>query len=51
MSKNNIRKLKCSGECVEDNVKFLHPLSFQKQLHKDKKNKLCPTNSFLKWKE
>lgn len=47
MSKNNIRKLKCSGDCIENNESTLHPLTLQKIINNTNKN-ICPINTFTK---
>lgn len=51
MSKNNIRTIKCSGECLKENKKSIHPLTLQVIYHNDKDKQMCPTNNFLKNKE
>jgi len=50
MSKNNIRTIKCSGECVKQDTKFLHPLTLGivNKTEPDKDKHMCPTNIFLK---
>ena len=50
MSKNNIRTIKCSGECVKEGTTFLHPLTLGivNITDPDKDKRICPTNIFLK---
>lgn len=52
MSKNNIRTIKCSGECLKENKKTIHPLTLQVSSHLGKDFKhMCPINAFTKNKE
>ena len=51
MSKNNIRTIKCSGECLEEKKKSIHPLTLQVIYHNDKDKQICATNNFLKNKD
>ena len=48
MSKNNVRKLKCTSQCISENEKsILHPLVVG--LYEGQKNKnICTTNSIVK---
>lgn len=48
MSKNNVRKLKCTSQCISENEEsILHPLVLG--LYDGQKNKnICTTNSILK---
>lgn len=49
MSKNNIRKLKCSSECVKEKDEFLHPISIFPVINQDKEKK-CASNNLKDFK-
>ena len=50
MSKNNIRKIKCSGNCIKDGETTLHPTNLVIMGNSHKNKKYCPTNHYIEEK-
>ena len=47
MSKKNIRKIKCSGNCMKKGDLTLHPTGLYILQNENENNKLCPINNYI----
>ena len=47
MSKNNIRKIKCSGNCLANGESTLHPTNLIIYKNDNENKKYCPINHYI----